>query len=455
MDMSKRHQLVRFPLLLCWMLLTLGLGMVAQHHVAHAASSLPPGYSLTVTESTSTMTYSGTAPSFQAQLTVPAGENPLSNPALFNFIIDSQDYAPDTSGTSGSTYTFTLNSRTVTTALIPAGQHAVVASYFSVPLKQTLQSAPITLTVQKLTPSVYCQLNLLNPFAVNAPVTFTMSSSQSSGSAVDWQDATYTLTFVGTQTFTDTNLTADSSGQGTALTPPVPGNYKYQCTFNGTQNFNSAQSGFGSTLVVTAGHQTGIKLYSNPTTITGGQTATLYVVISGAPGLPTPTGQIGLALGTVYNTRAIDLGSNGSVTVQISFPVNPPNTMRVNYFGDTVYAASYANFSLTNPPIPGGSNPPAPTSPPAPGSTAPSALTPTPSGGSTPAASSTTIANGGTISGSHPTDSPPNQGALVFWIGLLGLLLLVVGSGVFIVLRKRARAARVSATTTFPSFEEW
>lgn len=291
---------------------------------------------------------------------------------------------------------------------------------------------------------------------MNAPVTFTMSSSQASSSAVDWQDATYTLTFVGAQTFTDTNLTADSSGNGTALTPPAPGNYKYQCTFNGTQNFNSAQSGFGSTLVVTAGHQTGIKLYSNPTTITGGQTATLYVVISGGSGLPTPTGQIGLGLGTQYNTRAIDLGSNGSVTVQISFPVNPPTTMRVNYFGDTVYAASYANFSLTNPPIPGGSNPPAPTSPPAPSSTAPAALTPTPSGSSTPAASSTTLANGGTTSGSHPTDSPSNQGATVFWIVLIGLLLLAAGgSGVIIVLRKRARAAAMSATTTFPGFEEW
>lgn len=161
--MLKRHQFVRFPLLLGWMLLTCGVGMVVQHHVAHAAAFLPPGYSLTVTESTTTMTYSGAAPSFQAQLTVPAGENPLANPALFNFIIDSQDYAPDTSGSSGSTYTFTLNSRTVTVALIPAGQHTVVASYFSVPLKQTLQSAPITLTVQKLTPASIANSICLTP----------------------------------------------------------------------------------------------------------------------------------------------------------------------------------------------------------------------------------------------------------------------------------------------------
>lgn len=453
--LSKHHHLSRFSLLLCWMLLICGVGMVVQHTDARAASpSLPPGYSLTVTESTSTMTYGGTAPSFQAQLTVPAGENPLRNPALFNFVIDSQSYSPDASGSSGSTYTFTLKSRTVTVLLVPAGQHAVVASYFSIPLNETLESAPITLTVKKLTPTVYCQLNLLNPFAVSAPVTFTMSSSQGGDPAVDWQDATYSITFVGAQTFTDSNLTADSSGQGTALTPPVPGMYTYQCTFHGTANFNPAQTGFGSTLVVSEDHQPTIKFYSNPTTIKGGETATLEIVVSGGPGLPAPTGQFSLFMGNSF-THAITLGPDGRAEVQITFPSPlPANTIEVNYFGDTVYNQSNARFSLTNPPIPTGSNPSNPT--PTPISTA--TPTPTPVGGSTPAPSSTPIANsgttsanGGTTSGRHPTGSPSNQGNPVFWIMLLELLVLAAGgSGIFIVLRKRARAARAPATTTFP-----
>ena len=71
--MNKRYHFVRFSILLCWMLLTCGVGIGVQHNIAHAAA-LPFGYSLTLTESTSTMTYSGTAPSFQAQLTVPEGE---------------------------------------------------------------------------------------------------------------------------------------------------------------------------------------------------------------------------------------------------------------------------------------------------------------------------------------------------------------------------------------------
>lgn len=210
--MSKRHQLVRFSILLCWMLLACGVGIVVQHQLAHA-TSLPPGYSLTVTESTSTMTYGGTAPFFQAQLTAPAGDNPLMNPSQFFFTVDSQSFAPDGSGSSGSTYTFSLNGTSVAAILtLPVGPHTAVANYFSSVLKATLQSAPVTFTVQKLTPTVYCDLNLVGIFAVNAPVTFSMYTQ--TGPAIDWQNATYSITFVGAQTFTDSNLTANSSGRG-------------------------------------------------------------------------------------------------------------------------------------------------------------------------------------------------------------------------------------------------
>src|ERR1051326_8376074 len=92
--MNKCHQFFRVSILLCWMLLPVGLGMVLLPHTAYAASPfLPPGYSLTVTESTSTITYGDTALTITAQLTVPAGEHPLANPALFNFKIDSKTLA--------------------------------------------------------------------------------------------------------------------------------------------------------------------------------------------------------------------------------------------------------------------------------------------------------------------------------------------------------------------------
>jgi hypothetical protein len=466
--MCKRHQLVRFSLLLGWLILTCGVGIGGLHTVAHAAASFPPGYALTLTESIATMTYGGAPPTFQAQLTVPAGEIPVNPPNQFSFLIDAHPFGSDSNSSVGTTYYFNFDSNYVASAItLSAGQHSVVASYFSSVLNQTLTSAPVTVTVQKFTPTITCQVNG-GYFLVNSPIAFSLSAQN--GPAIDWQDATYSITFVGSQTFTQTNLSLGSSGQVTATTPPVPGNYSFQCTFNGTANFNAAQSpsNTGVTLLVSQGHQPGISLYSNPTTITAGQTVTVEIVISGERGLPTPTGGVALFLGPYNYTNVFRLGADGSVTQQILFPSPlPSTTLQVNYTGDAVYAQSSATFSLTNPPISGGSNPPPPTATPAPRSTASSALTPTPSGSSTPvssstpasshtpAASSTTIANGGTTAGSHPPAATSTQGTLVFWIVLVVLLLLAAGgSGGFIVLRKRARAAQASATTTLPLSEE-
>lgn len=163
--MSKRHHLVRFSILLYWVLLICAVGMLVQHQVARAASaSLPSGYSLTVAESTSTITYGDTDLTITAQLTVPSGEHPLANPALFNFKIDSQDFGPDQSAGSDTTYTFTMKGVDLSGAyMLSAGQHTVVADYFSIPLNQTLESDPITLTVQKRPPLINCGLNVLNP----------------------------------------------------------------------------------------------------------------------------------------------------------------------------------------------------------------------------------------------------------------------------------------------------
>jgi hypothetical protein len=196
--MGMFHHPIRFSLLLALLLITCGVGLVVSRPIAHAADFLPPGYSLSVTESASTITYGDTAPNFQAELTTPANDNPLTNPDNFNFVIGSQNFAPTGYTSSGSTYTFTMRGNSV--APLPAGHLAVVASYYSIVLGQTLQSAPITLTVQKYTISPQCWISLSITLAANAPVTFNMSSS--GGPTIDWQDATYTITFVGPQTFT-------------------------------------------------------------------------------------------------------------------------------------------------------------------------------------------------------------------------------------------------------------
>lgn len=451
--MITHKRFFRLGFLFCWFL-TVGFGVSGQHKTALAAT-LPPGYSLSITESASTITYSGAIPDFHAQLTVPTGDNPLTNPGQFTFLIDSQAFAPTQSGFSGSgsLYTFGLRGTSVAPNLTPAvGQHSVVARYYSIVLKQTIESAPITLTVLKATPSVYCEITWANSFSPNAPATFTMTNAGGSG-PIDWQNATYSVTFTGPQTFTRSNLTVNSSGQGTVAMPPAPGMYKYDCVFHGTGTFNSADSGpSSSTLLVSASRQPSIKMYTNPTTIKGGDAATLEVVVSGAPGSPAPTGQINLSLGNLF-TKPVNLGPGGAVTITITFPsALPANTIWVDYFGDTAYASANVGFSLTNPPIPTGGNQPAPapvnlgTKGNTPAATPTATSTPTATATDTPVTTvtptSTALSAGDATSGHNSANSSSSQGKSVFWIALVVLLVLFAGgAGALIVRRKRAGQA--------------
>ena len=168
--MNNRPHLVRFSILLCWMLLTCGGGIGVPHNVAHAAA-LPSGYALSVTESTSSMTYGGAAPTFQAQLTVPDGDNPLQSPSQVFFTIESQSFAPDGNTSSGSTsYTFTLNGTSVAAqSTLSVGEHTAVARYFSSVLDAQIQSEPITFTVQKRTPTLVCGINIIGIFDCKCP----------------------------------------------------------------------------------------------------------------------------------------------------------------------------------------------------------------------------------------------------------------------------------------------
>ena len=76
--------------------------------------------------------------------------------------------------------------------MLSAGQHTVVADYYSIPLSQTLESDPITLTVQKRPPLIGCQLTG-GLVLINSQVPFGVQTNQVNSSIqVDWQDATYT-----------------------------------------------------------------------------------------------------------------------------------------------------------------------------------------------------------------------------------------------------------------------
>ncbi len=433
------------------------VGFFVQHKTTLAASYVN-GYQITVTESATTMIYGDLSPTFRAQLTVPIGVS-VTSPNDFYIRIDSQSYAGGGS-LSGSSPTYLLYLNGTYGTPLSVGQHSVVAVYTS-SNQGIIESAPIKLTVTKSALDLTCFIsNLAYTYAPNTTLTITLSFSDSvSSAAVDWQKGTDTISFVGSRTFTYSNLKPNASSQITVSTPSVTDNYKLRCIFNGSPSFNSAEFDLGA--VVSENKQPSIKLYTNPTTLKYGQSATWYVVVSGIAGLPIPTGEISITIGTSY-TRLTGLGPDGTMTAQGIVPPLTGNTIKILYSGDPVYTWYDASFPLTNPSIPttGGSIAnPTPgnvtggnTTQPLPTSMA-NAATP----GSSP--TSTTIAKAASISsssstpgatssptagliGSNVTKLSPNQGNAGGWI-LLGTLVALASSGVvgLVVLRRRSNTS--------------
>jgi hypothetical protein len=324
-----------------------------------AASSIPSGFQITVSESAPSMVYGGPSPSFRASVTEsPDDVIPVNTFPVFYLLVDSQTIGGDVSG-SAPTYSLSV-SGLAGIAPLSGGQHSVVAQYVS-HKHGLVTSAPVTLTVLKGTPILNCAGGSVPPTSSpNAP--FMVSTSFGGINApVDWQNGTFAVIFTGAQTFTMGGLAANSAGQVMATTPSVPGVYQVKCSFSGTGSVNPVEARLGTpTIIVTANHATGgIQLRTDPTPVTGGQQTTWNVVVLGGSGLPAPTGTVSIRIGS-YFTSAIALSGGGSVTFQ-TYPASGSfagSSIRVWYSGDPVYAAAGADFSLSTPPISGSAGSP-------------------------------------------------------------------------------------------------
>ena len=349
---NKRSFYCRFIFL--WMM-TIGLCFGVQHKtaLAEAARHGSGVYQMSaVTLSTSTVPYGGEGMVLlEAQMTVPDGAPPVDY-TRFYFMIDSYFYQVSGSG-SAPVYTLAVNGISLQKPLA-IGQHTIYAEYYEPGLGGVRVDGPsTTLTVVKDTPTNFvCNATVATTNLPNTPLTISFSLSRNSNLQVDWQNATFTVAFVGKQTFTHANLKPNSSEEVTVSMPSVPDKYTVQCIFNGTSLFNSVTSGLLVPVLVSEKNQIGeIQLYTNPTTIQAGAPVTWEVVVVGEAGLPAPTGQVNLTIGASY-TGLITLEPDGSVTFSANAPSPLAQTITVFYDGDGVYAEGKATFSLTNPPIP-------------------------------------------------------------------------------------------------------
>jgi hypothetical protein len=304
------------------------------------------------------MVFGEPSPSFRASVTIPA-DDVSATFANFYLLVDSQPYEGSVSG-SAPTYSLYVGGLGGTPPL-SVGQHSAFAQFAS-SKHGLVTSAPVTLTVLRSTPVLNCGGGGNVPPTYSPNVPFMVSTSFGSvNGPVDWQNGTFAVTFSGAQTFTRGGLAANSAGQVMAATPSVPGVYQVKCTFSGTASVNPVEARLGTpTILVTTNHATGgIQLRTDPAPVTVGQQITWNVVVLGGSGLPAPTGNISIRIGS-YFISAIALGGGGSVTFQTN-PVSGSfggSSIRVWYLGDPVYAAVGADFSLSTAPISGSAGSP-------------------------------------------------------------------------------------------------
>jgi MYXO-CTERM domain-containing protein len=384
--------------------------------VPMTATASTTSYSLTVSESASTMSYgSGVTPTFRATLTLPSDDPVLAgNTTPFYISVAAQNYIGSLSGLF-PTYSLFVGGINAP----PPGAYPVVAHYES-PNHGLLSSAPVTLTVTKIMPAMNCYIvNVASTYAPSTRLTITVAFGDTN-LPVDIEDATFTIIFAGPQTFSVTHLKASTGDRVFAPVPSVPGVYQAKCQFNGTALFRGTTAQLSPDLVVSARHNiAGIGLYTSPAPVTHGPSILWEVVIYPGPGLPIPTGRIGLQIGP-YFTHLLDLASGGKITFRAVAPsVTSTSKIQVFYYGDPTYASSSASFSLKTSPIGG-------------------AVTPSPKGKATPATTSSPSPSVQPSPSSAPSidpvpassklaTPPPGTGSVFEWFGIGFLTLVGIG----------------------------
>lgn len=455
--MGGRWSMLRCVALGTLLLLVTGMLITAPPAVASAKPRGVANNTVTVSVSpwdSTPFTYaSGNAPTFKVIVTFatkPPAVSPFDVSTQVNGTGSSyQSCCNPTASPDGLTYTYKVP---MSWSVVPVGNDSVIATY----RPTSVYSPPYAFTVNKGTPSMQCFIN--NYSGILTPgytLYFQMTPESGSPDApVDWQNATYTVKFVGATTVTRSNLAPNSNDVVTVQAPDQTGRYsEVDCIFNGTNLFTSATTNAAGQPVLVSQEKSlgGVQLYTNPTTLASNRPADMYVVFHAGSGGPTPTGYFNIDFGNNYS-NGLTIGSNGTLLVHIDqLPnLNGVSQVTISYHGDPYYNQAVVNFPLTNPPIPGngggGSGGGG-------GGSSGGGARPTSTPAATATSSPTGIASGSTVP--TPTTTAPvkpllasasatNSGVL-WWIVLLVLIILGgSGGGAVIAVRRGKASARAT-----------
>lgn len=318
---------------------------------------------VTVTLSTAngtSFTYGGTQPSFTVVVTFTTAPT-VNNCGSVTIQLDSGQSFGSSSNASrssdGLTWTFT---RLTPPDVIPVGSRTAVATFYAPGAScTTVQSAPMSFTVNKATISLACGVDSSLGVLVGAGQSVRILMSPYSGNGqlpAEWQSGAYNVSFDGPTHIAYSNLTSDSNFAVTVTAPSQVGFYTLSCTFNGSASYTSSTANNPNPYTISLLHSLGtVQLFTNPTTLVAGKNLDFYVAFHPASGLPMPTGQFSIWIGNHY-TNAITLGPTGDYLIHLSPLSSLVGVSRIEifYMGDMYYNRASVYFPLTNPPIPSG-----------------------------------------------------------------------------------------------------
>ncbi len=437
-----------------------------------AQSSDTTGYAITIIADSTDIQYQG-SDRITATLTYPASNPPSYFELQYTFAINGQSYTASyvTSTTTSVKFGVSLPSQ-----FLP-GQYTVIGIYTEPSTNIKVSSAPLTITVEKISGNVSCgvpdasvtptPLNVNGFFKPGQTMNVQMFPPLFEGQGgtdpvINWANTSVTITFSGPTTSVTPTITPDSNGKFSVSVPTQIGAYQVECAFSGDTNYAAETSTFSIT--VSEEHALGsVQLFSNPTSlnVSSTQPFTLYIVFHAAPGLPIPTGGVNYVF-LRGSTNVQALNSDGALLAKLYPAVPPAGGIQVDYMGDKYYAPTILNFSTTNPPIPGNANNGSNANPNGGATATPN---PYPTGTVTETTTPTATSTGAATGASDATPNAPFPALQVNWALIIGLImaLIALGGGIggfFLYRARRARRAfpelAESTPTTQPPYgQQW
>jgi hypothetical protein len=277
----------------------------------------------TLTADASTVTF-GQPVTLTATVTSPAG-TPTGTVTFFDGGVPLGSAALDANGQATLVVQLGGGDHSLTAAF--AGGGAFAASTSSA-LAETVSKADTTTTLAADATTV----------TFGQPVTLTATVTSPAGTPAG------TVTFFDGDTVLGT-VTLDAKGQASLVVELGPGSHALTASFDGTGDFAASKSADLDETVTKA--DTTAVLATDSNTIVNGQSVTLTVSITGAPGAGTPTGTVTFFDGaTVLGTAQLD--ANGQAVLIVNDLTPGEHSLTASYGGDDSYLASTSDsFTLT------------------------------------------------------------------------------------------------------------